>query len=221
MKHPLKYELDGKTYYLQELANMFHISVQCVYLRLRRGWTLQDFEKGYRNKTHYACSFRQKWQRLRFYTNKHPNYVVQEYYDDFEAYKSFLIKIGWKEGYNIFRKNPNEPLSINNYVLSDKKKMGDSNVSSLAKQYGISHQAVYSRFKAGWTLDDFKRGYKLPNKKSGNPEVRKFMEEFSLPYSKVSARLRNGWTPDDFKRGYKTTDLKGSILKNILFRSFV
>lgn len=207
MKTPKKYKLGNKAYYLEELAERFHITAPCVYLRIKRGWTLKDFEKGCRVKAKAADSFRQKWHRMRMHANQHPNYIIKKLYDDFEAYKDFLVKIGWKEGLNLFRKDLSKPLSIKNYVLSEKKKIGDSKVSQLAKGYGISHQGVYARFKAGWTEEDFKRGYrKYPKDK--DPYIKSLMERYNLSKNRVLARLKRGWVEEDFERGYKRYNLK-------------
>jgi len=205
MKTPKKYKLGDETYYIEELAERFHITAPCVYLRIKRGWTLKDFERGSRAKgcrEKAADSFRQKWHRMRMHANQHPNYIIKKLYDDFEAYKDFLVKIGWKEGLNILRKDSSQPLSIKNYILSEKKKIGDSKVSQLAKEYGISHQGVYARFKAGWTEEDFKRGYRKYTKDE-DPRIESLMEKYNLLRNKVRVRLKNGWTEEDFEKGYK------------------
>ena len=120
----------------KEVMEKFNVSRQVISDRLKRGWTLEDFERGHRERTKIPY-------HIRFFMEKF-NLSLEEV--------TAKIADGWKRrDFEAGRK-----LEWQKHIYSGKYK----NSKVLAEKYNIPVRTVYSRIRYGWTLEDFERGYR-------------------------------------------------------------
>ena len=168
-KERKRYSIPGYT--PKELSCKFGINMGTTYSRLRNGWTLEDFERGFlkRRQYHIKDLYRKRWWSLKSYCRRRNILLCEEWENDFDSFKEFLISIGWKSGMYICIRDYSKPFSSDNYSLDRSSKRCNEIFSVSSKEvrekYHISRQLLSHRLKNGWTLKDFERGYKKNQKR--------------------------------------------------------
>ena len=118
----------------KEVREKFNVSRQVVSDRLKRGWTLEDFERGGRKKNKIPF-------HVKFFMEKF-NLSLEEV--------TAKIADGWRrQDFEAGRKLERHPHS---------GKFKESR--ALAEKYNIPVETVRSRLRYGWTLEDFEKGYR-------------------------------------------------------------
>ena len=86
---------------------------------------------------------------------------------------------------------------------------------SKSSKYNIPKTKAKARIQAGWTPEDFERGYKyyarLP-KVAGGYNIKELSLKYKIKRSTCQSRIRHGWTLEDFERGYKKGSKYGRSL---------
>ena len=207
----VRYKFGDSYVTVSELAKRYSITKAAIYRRLHKGWTKEDFDRGYIPKPLKVedsdKDYKTKWLRVRMHCNQHPGYMCEEWYNNFESFKAFLKAINWNWSIKIYRRDNSKPLSWNNYSVNTyggrKLYFGKYTINELASKYKITRQAVRGRISYGWTLEDFEHGSKIDSKHPRVPLVEEYASKYNISKTKAKARLQAGWTPEDFERGYR------------------
>ena len=118
----------------KEVREKFNVSRQVVSDRLKRGWTLEDFERGRRKRT-----------RIPFYVE----FFMEKFNLSLEEVTA-KIADGWR------RQDFEAGHKLERHYHSGRFK----EARALAEKYNIPVETVRSRLRYGWTLEDFEKGYR-------------------------------------------------------------